>query len=247
MEDRLHCLTNDGVETITNCRSLIAMTYLQLGAEHQNLRLYYELHGTGRIKIVFIMGLLADGASWIHQVDSTWATVEMFAVVSLDGVLSSEIRLSSRSFRSHRKAMKVASFSVFQCVSYDNRGSNRSSAPVTRHYTTIQMAKDALALIDHLQWSRCHVVGISMGGMIALELALLAPLRILSLSLLATHAGGFAVRAPMSGVRHILRSMIIRDRHHLIENAMSMLYAGKTLINPTKRQVCHFVRADEDR
>lgn len=89
------------------------MTYLPLGAEHQGLRLYYELHGTGRIKIVFIMGLLADGAAWIHQVDGKLATVKMFAVLSLDRVLSSKIRLSSRSFRSPRNAMKLSAVLYF--------------------------------------------------------------------------------------------------------------------------------------
>jgi pimeloyl-ACP methyl ester carboxylesterase len=66
-------------------------------------------------------------------------------------------------------------------VSYDNCGCGRSSSPLTFEYSTVQMAKDALELIDHLCWSQCHVVGISMGGMIALELA---RGRILSLTLI---------------------------------------------------------------
>jgi len=99
------------------------------------------------------------------------------------------------------------------------------------------MAKDALALIDHLEWSQCHVVGLSMGGMIALEFALLASERVLSLTLLATHAGGIAGRAPFVGIRHILRSIVIRDEHLLIENALTMLYGSKTLADPEKRKV----------
>jgi pimeloyl-ACP methyl ester carboxylesterase len=99
------------------------------------------------------------------------------------------------------------------------------------------MAKDALALIDHLRWPQCHVVGTSMGGMIALELALLVPERILSLTLLATHAGGLAGRAPLFGVRSILESLVVRDQHLLIENALAMLYGPKTLADPVKREV----------
>jgi pimeloyl-ACP methyl ester carboxylesterase len=99
------------------------------------------------------------------------------------------------------------------------------------------MAKDAIALIDHLKWAQCHVVGVSMGGMISLEFALLAPERILSLTLLATHAGGLAGRAPFVGIRHILRSLVLRDEHLQIENALDMLYGPKTLANPEKRKV----------
>ncbi|CAF4348042.1 unnamed protein product, partial [Adineta steineri] len=117
-----------------------------------------------------------------------------------------------------------ASKSDYQCVTYDNRGCGRSSAPLFPYYTTSQMAKDALALIDHLQWKQCHVVGISMGGMIALEFALLAPKRILSLTLLATHAGGLSGQAPFSGINHILQSMLLRDENAVIENVMAMLY-----------------------
>jgi len=99
------------------------------------------------------------------------------------------------------------------------------------------MAKDALALIDHLKWQQCHVVGVSMGGMISLEFALLAPERVLSLTLLATHAGGLAGRAPFVGMHHILRSLVIRDQHLQIENALAMLYGPKTLADPEKRKV----------
>ncbi|CAF4218358.1 unnamed protein product, partial [Rotaria sordida] len=98
------------------------------------------------------------------------------------------------------------------------------------------MAKDALALIEHLHWHQCHVVGISMGGMIALELALLAPHKLLSLSLLATHAGGLAGRAPFVGIHHLLRSCLIRDDHSQVENNLEMLYSRKTLSDPHKRK-----------
>jgi pimeloyl-ACP methyl ester carboxylesterase len=76
-----------------------------------------------------------------------------------------------------------------------------------------------------------------MGGMIALELALLAPEKLLSLILLATHAGGLAGRAPFVGIRHITQSILLRDENSLIENAMTMLYSTKTLADPDKRKV----------
>ncbi|UJR14632.1 hypothetical protein I4U23_001626 [Adineta vaga] len=176
------------------------MPYAILPASNQNLRLYYEEFGSGENKILFIMGLLTEGAAWSRQTE----------------------------FFSQKSA--------YQCVSYDNRGCGRSSAPLCLHYSTTQMAKDALALIDHLQWKQCHVVGISMGGMIALEFAVLAPERIRSLTLLATHAGGLSGQAPLIGIQHILRSLVLRDENSIIENVLTMLYAKDTLADPEKRK-----------
>lgn len=64
------------------------------------------------------------------------------------------------------------------------------------------MAKDTLEVLQHLTWENFHVVGLSMGGMIAQELTLMSLSRVLSLSLLSTHSG--ATLAPSSGLLHIL-------------------------------------------
>jgi len=56
--------------------------------------------------------------------------------------------------------------------------------------TVDQMAADALALMDHAGWASAHIVGHSLGGLIALEIALTAKTRVRSLTLLCTFARG---------------------------------------------------------
>jgi pimeloyl-ACP methyl ester carboxylesterase len=75
----------------------------------------------------------------------------------------------------------------FRVIAFDNRGAGRSSTP-SGLYTTREMADDAVALLDHLGVERAHVIGLSMGGMIAQELALAHPERVDHLVLYATYA-----------------------------------------------------------
>jgi pimeloyl-ACP methyl ester carboxylesterase len=77
----------------------------------------------------------------------------------------------------------------FDCIAYDNRGSGRSQAPA-RPTSIPELAGDAIALLDFLEIESAHVYGLSMGGMIAQELALRFPHRVRGLILGCTTAGG---------------------------------------------------------
>jgi len=94
----------------------------------------------------------------------------------------------------------------YQICIFDNRGSGRTITPPGR-LTTSLMAQDTRYLMDHLGWDKVHVVGQSLGGMIAQELALVVPDRVLSLSLISTHAGGWRAYVPpwaalFTSIRH---------------------------------------------
>jgi 3-oxoadipate enol-lactonase len=73
-------------------------------------------------------------------------------------------------------------------IAYDNRGSGASSV-TPAPYTCAQMAADAAALLDALGIERADVFGMSLGGMIAQELALGWPERVDRLVLGCTHCG----------------------------------------------------------
>lgn len=72
---------------------------------------------------------------------------------------------------------------------FDNRGIG-GSMPLRGPVTIDAMADDALAVMDALGWSSAHVVGHSMGGLIAQAVALKAPERVRTLSLLCTFSRG---------------------------------------------------------
>ncbi len=77
----------------------------------------------------------------------------------------------------------------FQCLLYDNRGAGRSQAPL-RLTSIPELAADAVRVLDEAGVASAHVIGVSMGGMIAQEMALRFPQRVRGLILGATWAGG---------------------------------------------------------
>ena len=78
----------------------------------------------------------------------------------------------------------------YRCLSFDNRGMGLSQPLGTPPLTVEQMADDARALMDAERWDSAHVVGHSLGGLVALHLALAHRPRVRSLSLLCTFATG---------------------------------------------------------
>jgi 3-oxoadipate enol-lactonase len=102
------------------------------------------------------------------------------------------------------------------CLSFDNRGIG-ASQPAGAPITIAQLAEDAVALLDAQGWTSAHVVGHSLGGLVALHLALAARARVRSLALLCTFADGrSAVRLTPSMAWIGLRTRIgtARMRRH---------------------------------
>ena len=77
----------------------------------------------------------------------------------------------------------------FSCIRYDNRGSGRSQAP-WRLTSIPELAGDAVRLLDALGVDSAHVYGLSMGGMVAQEMAIRFPDRVRALVLGGTSHGG---------------------------------------------------------
>jgi 3-oxoadipate enol-lactonase len=106
----------------------------------------------------------------------------------------------------------------YRVLTFDNRGVGKSSMP-PGPYTTAQFASDTKALVDELGLSGFHMVGTSMGGMIAQEYAIAHGSDLKSLTLSSTYAapGPFCGRmfamwadiAPELGVPMVMRDVTL--------------------------------------
>ena len=76
----------------------------------------------------------------------------------------------------------------FRVITFDNRGGGRSDKPAGP-YSIRQMADDCIGLLDQLGIKKAHVLGVSMGGTIAQEVAINYPERVSRLVLACTYAG----------------------------------------------------------
>jgi len=102
-----------------------------------------------------------------------------------------------------------------QVMWYDHRGIGESDQP-NPVFGMKDMARDVVGLMDERQWPAAHIVGISMGGMVAQEVALQYGHRVRSLSLLATTAGGKRGNvAVMPGVPKLARCFLGSSRSRI--------------------------------
>ncbi|TMK59035.1 MAG: alpha/beta fold hydrolase [Actinobacteria bacterium] len=105
----------------------------------------------------------------------------------------------------------------FDVIAFDNRGIGLS-APVDGPFTIVEMAEDTAALMGQLGLESAHVVGISMGGMIAQELALAEPGLMHSLTLGCTYCGGPGSQLmPEENLQKLVAGMSSGDRDKAIQ------------------------------
>ena len=114
----------------------------------------------------------------------------------------------------------------FELILYDHRGIGRSG-PAADDLTTAALAADALALLGALRIERAHVLGFSMGGMAAQELALSAPERIATLTLASTSCGGTQSK-PTSAevVQALTMAMLSGDRERVVRTGYDLLFSS---------------------
>ena len=112
----------------------------------------------------------------------------------------------------------------FRLVLIDNRGSGRSTT-ADRDFSVADMARDVIAVLDTSGIARAHVLGVSLGGMVAQELAIRHPPRVDRLVLACTSPGWpYAYPMPRTSVRRMVSAAgmpVEAAQWSLVENALS--------------------------
>ena len=151
-------------------------------------------------------------------------------------------------------ALQIPAFSErHQTVIFDNRDVGQSSY-VTGEYEVADMAGDTIALADALQLESFHLLGVSMGGAIAQEIALAAPDRVRTLTLAVTFARSGAWGRGLSDVwsarvrempmeRHVDELLLMNLSEEFFENAEAVKYVRDMMLqNPHPQDPEGFAR-----
>jgi pimeloyl-ACP methyl ester carboxylesterase len=109
----------------------------------------------------------------------------------------------------------------FDIVAFDHRGVGDSDE-VAGDFTVVDLVDDAVALLDRLGWADAHILGFSLGGMVAQELVLRYPERVRTLILASTYAGGEGTDLSAPGAMTMLQAMQTGD----VEVALRAAFAA---------------------
>ena len=112
----------------------------------------------------------------------------------------------------------------FTLILFDNRGTGQSDKP-SSGYALSNLAKDVCGLLDHLEIPRSHVLGYSMGGAVAQELACRHPERIQRLVLCATLSGGPRSVYAGPAVIAVMRELVGLTPHESARRIATVTYA----------------------
>ena len=120
----------------------------------------------------------------------------------------------------------------FELVLYDFRGIGRSG-PLEGPLTVAGLAADALALLDALEFADVNVLGISMGGMVAQELALAAPDRVRALILGCTTCGGSQSKSTAPEiVQRLMAAALSRERERMLRAGFEVIVSRRHAAEP---------------
>src|ERR1044072_2856870 len=127
----------------------------------------------------------------------------------------------------------------FHVIRFDNRDIGRSQqmdgpVPTVRQlvfrvkkaasYTLDDMADDSFALLDHLGIERAHIVGVSMGGMIAQLMAARRPARVLSLASMLSNTGSRWSGQPSPLLYPAMLASPPRDRAGYVNHGVELFH-----------------------
>lgn len=115
----------------------------------------------------------------------------------------------------------------FRTLIFDNRGAGRSDKPEAA-YSIAGFAADTVGLMDIVGFDSAHILGASMGGMIAQELVLRYPERVRSLTLACTNCGGAQAVPAAPDIMALLMRRGEMTPEEMVRASVPILYSAKT-------------------